>query len=318
MVILAMDYSATGRPLSCKSTAAAVEDLAKQCGVQSLVTLYDERCTKEVVLETIRRTGQQCGADDWLIVYFAGHGSTPASQDRPARRLDDEEPGRLDEVFICVDRNGNASPATQLFASELSHAVLSSCRTETRIIFLVDCYHRGPVIEVSGKQWAGRQVCVMSGTQDVPRNDDKSRMGLFTHALLLAMDKLSRIGRENYSVGLLYNAALHEDELVFAGKQDMGIETSQGLTSDGMAWPLVPPAGYQAPLSRCAGPGGVKSSASLFGLTPALLSHVTQEAVNTPVSVEEYLNYVQGQRFFQVKPCRACSAGCSTSPCAIQ
>eukprot|EP00439_Symbiodinium_sp_Y106_P019227 s6489_g2.t1 len=36
-------------------------------------------------------------------------------------------------------------------------------------------------------------------------------------------------------------------------------------------------AGYQAPLSRCTGPGGILSNASMFGISSALLRHVVQE-----------------------------------------
>ncbi|CAE7831951.1 unnamed protein product [Symbiodinium sp. CCMP2592] len=77
-------------------------------------------------------------------------------------------------------------------------------------------------------------------------------------------------------------------------------------------------AGYQAPLSRCTGPGGILSNASMFGISSALLRHVVQEALNAPVSIEEYLSHVQGLSSFGFKPCRACSAGYSPATCGLQ
>ncbi|OLP80116.1 hypothetical protein AK812_SmicGene39513 [Symbiodinium microadriaticum] len=82
--------------------------------------------------------------------------------------------------------------------------------------------------------------------------------------------------------------------------------------------PVHQDAGYQAPLSRCTGPGGILSNASMFGISSALLRHVVQEALNAPVSIEEYLSHVQGLSSFGFKPCRACSAGYSPATCGLQ
>merc|ERR1712032_820769 len=138
--------------------------------------------------------------------------------------------------------------------------------------------------------------------------------------MLLAVDKLSKVGRDNYSVGMLFNATLHEDDVVFSGKQDIVMQTAPSFASDAMAWPLVPPVGYQAPLNRCGGPGGIRRNAATEGVSPEMLSHVNQDALNVPVSIEEYVSHVQGGTLFQgLKPCRACnSGGCAVGGCGIQ
>merc|ERR1712151_617892 len=106
-----------------------------------------------------------------------------------------------------------------------------------------------------------------------------------------------------------YNATLHEDDVVFNNKQDITIQTAPSFATESMAWPLVPPVGYQAPLNRCGGPGGISRNAVAEGVSPELMSHVNQEALNVPVSIEEYVSHVQGGTLFQLKPCRACTAG---------
>merc|ERR1712113_824858 len=45
-------------------------------------------------------------------------------------------------------------------------------------------------------------------------------------------------------------ATVHEDDTVFRSEQDIQLRCGQGLTPDGMAWPLVPQAGYLAPMHR--------------------------------------------------------------------
>lgn len=313
MLIVAMDYKRTGRPLSCTTDAKNVEELARQSGVQWLVPLYDEQCTKEAVLRAIRSMGQKCGPDDYFIFYFAGHGTNTVDA-----QAADEVDGH-DEAFVCVDKNGQVSPATLLSDSEFCAAVLSSCQLETRILIISDCCHTGIITDLSKNCWEGRQAIAVGGCQDVHVAEETGREGIFTHSMLLAIDKLSKVGRDNYSVGMLFNATLHEDDVVFSSKQDITIQISPAFATDAMAWPLVPPVGYQAPLNRRGGPGGKGRSAEMDGVSPEMMLHVRQESLNVPVSIEEYVTHVQGGTLFQLKPCRACTAGgCAVGGCHVQ
>lgn len=308
LLILALDYSNSKQRLPSVIDAKHIEDLAKQCGVHEVLTLYNQQCTKDAVRKAIKTTGSKCGVNDYFILYYEGHGTVLRDPDFQSAH---------DEAFVLVDPNGKASPATLFLENDFSTLVLDNFKPETRIILLTDPGHEVPVIDVTREYWAGRQIVHVSAV-DARRSDEDLRRGIFTHALLLAIDKLSRVGRDNYSVGMLFNAWLLEDEQVFRGMQDLEIQTSENFSPDAMAWPLVPPAGYQAPLSRCTGPAGVLSNASMFGIQSSLLQHVVQEALNAPVSIEEYLNYVQGQARFQFKPCRACSSGYAPAPCSLQ
>jgi len=315
MLIVALDYKRTGRPLDCVTHARNVEELARQCGVH-VQKLYDEECTREAVLGAVKAAGAKCRPDDFFMVYFAGHGSagTDVGESLPSPEADPA----ADDAIILVDKGGQFS---ELKCDALADRVLRSVPPETRILLLQDCSHPAAVLDFSrNPRWLGREAAVLAGIQHVGAAQDPSRQGLFTHALLLGIEKLSKVGRDNYSVGMLYNAALYENDTIFGSKQDFVIQTTSGLTSDAMAWPLVPPLGYQAPLSRIAGPGGVshRADSQLIGVSPEMLQHVKQENLNMPVSIEEYVSQVQGQNLFQAKPCRACTAGCTTNGCAVQ
>jgi len=235
-------------------------------------------------------------------MYFEGHATALSDPDRQ---------GLHDEALVLVDPNGKASPATLFLEEEFTSLVLENFKPQTRVIVLTDAGHEVAVLDLSQERWKARQIVSISAIEAVRSSGEDCRRGIFVHALLLAIDKLSKVGRDNYSVGMLFNAWLLEDELVFRGLQEIEIQAPSDFSPDAMAWPLVPPAGYQAPLSRCTGPGGILSNASMFGISSALLRHVVQEALNAPVSIEEYLSHVQGLSSFGFKPCRACSAGYS-------
>jgi len=309
VLIVATDYKHTGRPLSCVAAARGVEELSRQCGVQWLTSLYDDECTPERVLRAVEQTTSKCGPDDVYVLYFAGHG------------MDAKDAGAQADgagsSFVLVDKNGLVSSSTLLPGGELCSAVLGGVRPETRVLFIVDTCHSSTPLDLQDGHWEDRQVVAVSGTQD-PHLVEEDRGCIFTHALLLAIDKLSKVGRDNYSVGMLFNAALHENELIFRGKQDLAVQPAPRFSAAAMAWPLVPPQGYRAPLSRCCGPEGFRGDAARRTVSMTLLPHVRQEALNVPVSIEEYVSHVSGQSRYNMKLHRACSAGCATGGCAVQ
>jgi len=310
LLILALDYSNSKQRLPSVMDAKHIEDLAKQCGVHEVLTLYNENCTKDAVRKAIKTAGSRCDVNDYFILYYEGHGTVLRDPDFQSAH---------EEAFVLVDPGGKASPATLFLENDFSNLVLDNFKPETRIILMTDAGHEVPVVDVTREHWAGRHIVHIAAVDlEAGRGGEDMRRGIFTHALLLAIDKLSRVGRDNYSVGMLFNAWLSEDEQVFKGMQDLEIQTPDLFSPDAMAWPLIPPAGYQAPLSRCTGPAGVLGNASMFGIPSSLLQFVVQEALNAPVSIEEYLHHVQGSARFQFKPCRACSSGYSPATCALQ
>lgn len=146
------------------------------------------------------------------------------------------------------------------------------------IVFVVEC--------TFGKDWAGRHAISISGCLDNETSGDTGGGGIFTHSLLLAVAKLSRVAHDDYSVGALYNATLKESQDVFKAKQDIAIQAAPSFAPDMMAWPLVPAPGYMAPLHE--------DERDTYKL---LLGSANADALNGPVVVEEYIQQVMGGDF---------------------
>jgi len=307
VLIVALDYARTNRPVTYTTTARNVEELARQCGVHWLTTLYDEDATRSALSAALKQMTARCGPDDVFVFYFAGHGAV--SGDTP-------DSG---DAFVLVDQNGKVSAKTLVPSDEVARAVLEGCHPDTRVVFLVDTCYNSSILDLGREGWDRRQAVLIAGTLDERcSSEQEDSGGIFSHILLLAIDKLSKVGRENYSAGMLFNAALHENDLVFRSKQDLTIQTPARFLSDAMAWPLVPPAGYQAPLNRCATATGLRSDSAALGVPSVMLQFVRKESLNVPVSVEEYVSQVQGASLFGLKGNRACQAGCSTGDCTVQ
>ncbi|CAE7199061.1 unnamed protein product [Symbiodinium natans] len=238
MLILALDYANSKQRLPSVSDAKHVEELAKQCGVHEVLTLYDSQCTKDAVRRAIRSAGSRCDVNDYFVMYFEGHATVLSDPDRQ---------GLQDEAFVLVDPNGKASPATLFLEEEFTTLVLENFKPQTRVIVMTDAGHEVSVVDLSQERWKARQIVSISAIQATRSRStgEDTRRGIFVHALLLAIDKLSKVGRDNYSVGMLFNAWLLEDELVFRGLQELEIQSPSDFSPDAMAWPLVPPAPAQ-------------------------------------------------------------------------
>lgn len=258
MLIVALDYKDTTvtasskaheGPLDCVTDAKQVEALARACE-HDVTCLYNGQCTKANVISAISQVGQRCKNNDFFVFYFCGHGAQV--QDNNG----DEADG-LDEAFVLVNHNGVVTDETLMIDDDFSDAIYSSVvDPRTRVLILNDCGL--DVADLNGKKWTGRKAVSISGFSE---GGLKAPVGLFTQAMLQAVDKIGQFGiyhtRDKsgylgldklYSVGMLYNAALMEDAAIFGTSQEVTIQCTQGASADRMPWPLMPPKGYESPL----------------------------------------------------------------------
>merc|ERR1719203_2294918 len=156
---------------------------------------------------------------------------------------------------------------TLMTDDEFSEAVCEATEDEARILILADCCHSGTIADLNKDIWEDRKVVSITGCLDSETSGDTGRGGIFTHSLLLAVDQLSDAEEDEYSVGLLYNACLENDNKVFQSAQNITIETSRAISPEQMAWPLLPKMDYKAPLSQASASTG-SGAAGLPNIPP--------------------------------------------------
>jgi len=246
MVVCALDYKGTKHPLTCTIDGNNLVELATKCNVARLKTLYDREATKNNVARAIQEVGRDCAVGDYFIFFYAGHGCQLPDQDG------DEQDGK-DDAYCLVDANGDLKAAAFLRDDDFARMVTTCVARGVNILVISDCCHSGSVADFNKNEWKGHNAVSMSGCQDKETSGDTGKGGIFTHSLLIGVEKLNRYcgqSRPPYSVGTLFRAALDSDDRLFKSPQHLTIQAVPGLSFDGMQWPLVPPKDYQAPWKR--------------------------------------------------------------------
>eukprot|EP00930_Biecheleria_cincta_P086854 TRINITY_DN760_c0_g1_i5.p1 TRINITY_DN760_c0_g1~~TRINITY_DN760_c0_g1_i5.p1 ORF type:complete len:369 (-),score=82.86 TRINITY_DN760_c0_g1_i5:71-1177(-) len=243
LIICACDYKGSSCQLTCTQDGENMKKFAAACGISDVEVLYDNQMTRDNVIAKIKEVGARCGEDDYFIFYYSGHGSQVPDEDG------DEEDGK-DEALCTVGPGGRLAARYFLTDDDFAEVVTESLDEQVRIVILSDCCHSGTIGDLEKDCWKGREVCTMSGCADNQTSGDMGRGGIFTHSMLLAAQRFSDNDETDYSVGELYNGTLLEDDKVFKSAQDIQMRAAPGLTPNKMAWPLVPQAGYKAPLTQ--------------------------------------------------------------------
>eukprot|EP00746_Dinoflagellata_sp_MGD_P057751 gnl/MRDRNA2_/MRDRNA2_24835_c0_seq1.p1 gnl/MRDRNA2_/MRDRNA2_24835_c0~~gnl/MRDRNA2_/MRDRNA2_24835_c0_seq1.p1 ORF type:complete len:325 (-),score=63.80 gnl/MRDRNA2_/MRDRNA2_24835_c0_seq1:428-1321(-) len=241
MIVIALDYPGTGNELTCTEDGDNMKDLAQKCGVQDIVSLYNNDGNKETVIETIKDVGSRCEPGDYFIFNYSGHGTSVPDKDG------DEADGK-DEALCLVTPEGKIDWDAFLTDDDFCEVVTSCVSPEVKILILCDCCHSGTIGDFSAPEWKGFEAVSMSGCRDSQTSGDTGRGGIFTHALLMAIQQMQEDQEDDYSVAQLYNMQLDKDDQVFNSKQDITVKwTSELLGVQDMAWPLLPEDNYVAP-----------------------------------------------------------------------
>mmetsp|Transcript_84279 Transcript_84279/g.161106 ORF Transcript_84279/g.161106 Transcript_84279/m.161106 type:complete len:369 (-) Transcript_84279:230-1336(-) len=246
LLICALDYNHAQdhvARLTCVVDGKNFAALAAACGIQDVVQMYDSQCTKEAVLSAIEKVGGRCGPDDYFMFYYSGHGIQVEDEDG-------DESDDYDEAMAFVDTTGIVNEATLLVDDDFAVAITEAVDPSARIIVLSDCCHSATICDFNRDVWDNREAISISGSLDEQTSADTGKGGVFTNALLLAIDMLEEDELEEYSVGMLFNATIEYDFKVFNSVQNITLQTPGDFSPDEMAWPLVPRGQYLAPLSR--------------------------------------------------------------------
>mmetsp|Transcript_47503 Transcript_47503/g.120344 ORF Transcript_47503/g.120344 Transcript_47503/m.120344 type:complete len:388 (+) Transcript_47503:72-1235(+) len=245
VLMFALDYKKTSNPLTCTMDAKNMKTLCAACGIADVTIMLDEQCTKENVLRAIAEVGGRCDKDDYFVIYYSGHGTSCKDEDG------DEDDGK-DEAFCFVMADGSITEDSLLTDDEFAAAVTEATEDTVRCLILTDCCHSGTIADLDADCWQGREAISITGCLDSQTSGDMGKGGIFTHSMLLAIDKLDNHGRVEYSVGDLYKATVKEDDAVFGSKQVITINASRDGHPGEMPWPLLP-VEYAAPLNAAVG-----------------------------------------------------------------
>lgn len=285
MIICAIDYKKTKRPLTCTLDGNNIQELAKDCGVEDVTVLYDEQCTSANVERVIGQVGARCQDEDYFVFYYSGHGSS-------VEDTDFDEADGMDEAFCFVDMNGQLNRHTKMLDDDFARIVTDALPEKCRALVLTDCCHSASIADLDKECWKGREAISIAGCLDEETSGDIGRGGIFTHAMLLAIDKLQESELEDYSVGMLYNATLLEDERIFHSAQNITMQYTAACEPNAMAWPLVPLVeDYEAPLKKMALAGGINPW--MWGVNPAVAGLIENAAGITAHAGQGFVSAVR-------------------------
>jgi len=253
LLICALDYKKTKHPLSCSEDARNVQKMIKSCGIEDVKVMLNEECILGAVKAEMKKMARRCGRNDFWVFYFAGHGTRIRGS-----RGDDE-------AFCFLNQKGLVGANSLLTDDDFARTVNESLPEDVNVLILADCYHSSTVVDLRKPAWTHRSAIAMTGCSDQQTSQDIGVGGIFTHAMLLAMEKLSK--DSHYSVGKLYNTTIKENNRVFHGAQSITLECSDATGPNLMPWPFCPHQSYESPMRsaknkslqtpyKVAGPGG--------------------------------------------------------------
>eukprot|EP00927_Polykrikos_kofoidii_P051256 TRINITY_DN45042_c0_g1_i1.p1 TRINITY_DN45042_c0_g1~~TRINITY_DN45042_c0_g1_i1.p1 ORF type:complete len:481 (-),score=56.08 TRINITY_DN45042_c0_g1_i1:85-1527(-) len=243
LLVIALDYKGTANELSCTVDGNNLQALARACGVQDIVALYDQMATKARVEQSLHAISTRCGPEDTVVVCYSGHGTSVTD-------YDGDEVDAQDEAYVLYDDNGQAIPPTEnslMTDDELADILISKLPAGISLIVVSDCCHSGTVCDLHKPAWRGRKAVSISGCRDTQTSGDTGHGGICTHSMLMGIEALQKEGKTNYSVGELFRKTCTIDDEVFESAQDITCHCSHGVSMHGITWPLIPKTAYTAP-----------------------------------------------------------------------
>jgi len=269
MLITGIDYACDSQswagppphghgPLDTKYAFEMMKDLAWKSGADYM-TLWNEQCTTEGIVEAIREVGSKCQPNDTFIFYYTGHGD---------QLPDSDGQERMDQCLCLVDANGNTDDPTMTYRQQvwmrddlLAKAITNSTDARVKVMVLVDACHSGTICDFTeDSTWAHRRqrAISISGCEDSQTSAGTGKGGMFTRALTKAVQDLASTPSA-VKTSSIYNLTLQHYN------QDKKPGHTQNIAIHGcaihpqeMVWPLHPKKVYVSPANaKWQGRGGL-------------------------------------------------------------
>jgi len=269
------DYPNTDNKLTCTIDADNMQQLAQQCGIKNLQVLTDRQqpLTKGMAYSAIQDIVSGCSEGDAFVFYYSGHGTQLGDADG-APDDDDEQ----DDAYCFQDEGGKITYESCWSDDDFAQQLTDVIPDGVDFLILSDCCHSDTIADFSKPLWRNKKAVSISGCLDSQTSGDIGKGGIFTHSMLLAIDKLSQaenqgvVDEPDYSVGYLYNVTLRQKQKFFkSASQQISIEHSRSCPNDAMCWPLIPQGVYTAPLNKGASRSISYGAPSGGNVPPAVL-----------------------------------------------
>merc|ERR1712150_131711 len=211
-----------------------IQDLARQSGVQDVSELLQNSVTKPNLTQLIQDVGGRTDDDDFVVIYFLGHGTSWTDKDG-------DEADHEDEALCLVSDDGCSFD--YMIDDEWAELLTSSFDPQTRLLLISDCCQSGTMADMDKANWRGRQAINMTACADDQSGFDFGSGSFFTNCLVAAVKGLHDKGKEHFSVAEVYNATLKvfdkecRDKLAAIElEQSLGIECPPGYSMSQMQW----------------------------------------------------------------------------------
>lgn len=240
VIICALDYPGTEAPLTATVDGDNMQELCKSAGITDVSVLYNNQANAEAVSAKIKRVASRCQPGDFFVFYYAGHGAQIPDEDG------DEKDG-YDEAFCFVTPDGKLRGG---WMSDDTFAELMTTHIPqgVKVLVLSDCCHSGTVCDFkTNPAWKKLEAVSFSGCEDFQTSGDTGRGGIFTHALLIAIQRMLESREPFDKIGNFFSRVIEVDDEVFDSEQEIKMMASPICDKKNFPWPIVPKPHYKAP-----------------------------------------------------------------------
>jgi len=242
-------------PIDQYKSAKFVQSVRGFCSnVEDFREVMQQEMTHENMSNAIEEMASQVGADDYLFIYYAGHGDQLDDQDGDEQvdTADGATYTGKDQAMVLINPDSNnPEPRTGdvwFRDDDLVELITSNCTAGCKIIACLDCCHSGGMLDCENPKWAPFRVLSISGCASKQVSKGLGQGSFFSHSLSAAFEQLQggeldadACGEMHWMTSTVYNAMVDQFNARYSSKSDQKLTIRyQGVDPSQMPWPIIP------------------------------------------------------------------------------